>query len=90
MQLGVKELLLVLHFLINTYQSVMAIHHFDFYRLENPNEALDSGVEEYLDSGDLCFIEWAEKIEPHLPLNYDHYILRVLNDTTRKIYSIKR
>ena len=92
MQLGVKEIITSPTFsIINTYQSVNGpIHHFDFYRIENPNEALDIGVEEYLDSGNLCFIEWAEKIEPHLPLNYDHYILRVLNDTTRKIYSIKR
>ena len=89
MQLGVKEVITSPTFsLINTYQSNNGpIYHFDFYRLQNPNEALDIGIEEYLESGNICFLEWAEKIENHLPLNYDHYILKVLNDNTRKIFS---
>ena len=92
MQLGVKEVITSPTFsLINTYQSVNGpIYHFDFYRLQNPNEALDIGIEEYLESGNVCFLEWAEKIENHLPLNYDHYILKVLNDNTRRIFSLKR
>ena len=77
--------------IINTYQSVNGpIYHFDFYRLQYSNEALDIGIEEYLDSGNICLLEWAEKIEHHLPLNYDHYILEVLNHNTRKISSIIR
>ena len=92
MQLGVKEIITSPTFsLINTYQSVNGpIYHFDFYRIQNSNEALDIGVEEYLDSGNICFLEWAEKIEHHLPLNYDHYTLKVLDNTTRKISSIIR
>ena len=92
MQLGVKEVITSPTFsLINTYQSNNGpIYHFDFYRLQNPNEALDIGIEEYLESGNICFLEWAEKIENHLPLNYDHYILKVLNDNTRKIFSLTR
>ena len=90
MQLGVKEIITSPTFsLINTYQSTNGpIYHFDFYRLQNSNEALDIGVEEYLESGNVCFLEWAEKIENHLPLNYDHYILKVLNDNTRRIFSL--
>ena len=90
MQLGVKEIITSPTFsLINTYQSTNGpIYHFDFYRLQNPNEALDIGIEEYLESGNICFLEWAEKIENHLPLNYDHYILKVLNDNTRRIFSL--
>ena len=38
------------------------IYHFDFYRLENPEEALDFGLYEYIDSGNYCFIEWPEMI----------------------------
>ena len=92
MQLGVKEVITSPTFsLINTYQSTNGpIYHFDFYRLQNSNEALDIGIEEYLESGNVCFLEWAEKIENHLPLNYDHYILKVVNDNTRKIFSLKR
>ena len=90
MQLGVKEVITSPTFsLINTYQSTNGpIYHFDFYRLQNSNEALDIGIEEYLESGNVCFLEWAEKIEDHLPLNYDHYILKVLNDNTRRIFSL--
>ena len=92
MQLGVKEVITSPTFsLINTYQSTNGpIYHFDFYRLQNPNEALDIGIEEYLESGNVCFLEWAEKIENHLPLNYDHYILKVVNDNTRRIFSLER
>ena len=90
MQLGVKEVITSPTFsLLNTYQSSNGpIYHFDFYRLQNPNEALDIGIEEYLESGNVCFLEWAEKIENHLPLNYDHYVLKVLNDNTRRIFSL--
>ena len=90
MQLGVKEVITSPTFsLLNTYQSSNGpIYHFDFYRLQNSNEALDIGIEEYLESGNVCFLEWAEKIENHLPLNYDHYILKVLNDNTRRIFSL--
>lgn len=43
------------------------IYHFDFYRIDGPEEALDFGVEDYFDSGDICFLEWPERIEPLLP-----------------------
>ncbi len=43
------------------------IYHFDFYRLKNETEALDFGIEEYLDSGNICLLEWAEKIDSLLP-----------------------
>jgi tRNA threonylcarbamoyladenosine biosynthesis protein TsaE len=43
------------------------IYHFDCYRLKNINEAYDIGAEEYFASGQLCFIEWPEKIEALLP-----------------------
>ncbi len=43
------------------------IYHFDFYRLKTETEALDFGVEEYFYSGNLCLIEWAEKIPNLIP-----------------------
>jgi tRNA threonylcarbamoyladenosine biosynthesis protein TsaE len=74
--------------LVNTYKSRDGIiYHFDFYRIQNAHEALDIGLEEYLESGNLCFMEWAEKIIPHLPLNYDHYKLEVIDKEHRKIKS---
>ena len=43
------------------------IYHFDCYRIKDIREALDFGAEEYLYSGEYCFIEWPEKIEQILP-----------------------
>ena len=43
------------------------VYHFDCYRLKNIREAMDFGAEEYLYSGNYCFIEWPEKIESLLP-----------------------
>ncbi len=47
-----------------------SIYHFDFYRIKEATEALDFGVEEYLYSGNLCLLEWAENIKPYLPETY--------------------
>ena len=43
------------------------VYHFDCYRLKDIREALDFGAEEYLYSGNYCFIEGPEMIEPLLP-----------------------
>ena len=43
------------------------VYHFDCYRLKDLREAMDFGAEEYLYSGNYCFIEWTEKIEALLP-----------------------
>lgn len=57
--------------LINEYScGDRSVFHFDFYRLKNFREAIDIGTEEYLESGDYCFLEWSEVIEPILPLRY--------------------
>lgn len=50
-----------------TSHSSLAIYHFDFYRIKRLEEAYDMGCEEYLYSGNLCFIEWPELIEELLP-----------------------
>ena len=57
--------------LVNEYDAGgRTIYHFDFYRIMDETEALDMGVEEYFDSGDLCFVEWPGKVESLWPLNY--------------------
>ena len=43
------------------------VYHFDCYRIKDIREAMDFGAEEYLYSGNYCFIEWPEMIEPLLP-----------------------
>lgn len=56
--------------IINEYRSdttAELIYHFDLYRLENLEDALDIGIEDYFDSGALCLLEWPERIEDILP-----------------------
>jgi len=57
--------------LVNEYrtQNDEPIYHFDFYRIESEEEALDIGVEDYFYSGDWCLIEWPNNIENLLPLD---------------------
>lgn len=55
--------------IVNEYRTERdeSLYHFDFYRIKNETEAFHIGLEEYLYSGDYCFIEWPEKIERLLP-----------------------
>jgi tRNA threonylcarbamoyladenosine biosynthesis protein TsaE len=55
--------------LINEYSTIKGsvIYHFDFYRIKKLEEAFDLGYEDYIYSGNYCFIEWPEMIEQLLP-----------------------
>lgn len=55
--------------IINQYNTLKGdiVFHFDFYRLESYQEALDIGVFDYWESGNLCLMEWPEKVEKLLP-----------------------
>jgi tRNA threonylcarbamoyladenosine biosynthesis protein TsaE len=55
--------------IINEYRTAAGepVYHFDFYRITKPEEALDIGLYDYLDSGALCLMEWPENIEELLP-----------------------
>ena len=70
---------------VNTYlnKDQEIFYHFDFYRIESENEALDFGVEEYFDSGCWCFLEWSERIAKLLPDQYSTVTIEVLNEKTR-------
>jgi tRNA threonylcarbamoyladenosine biosynthesis protein TsaE len=53
--------------LINDYEGRLPVSHFDLYRLDDPEALLDLGFDEYLDSGRVCLIEWADKCPALLP-----------------------
>jgi len=61
------------------------LYHMDLYRLNSIEEALDIGIEEYLDSKNLCFIEWPEIINPILPLSTVYIKIDVIEDSSRKL-----
>jgi tRNA threonylcarbamoyladenosine biosynthesis protein TsaE len=73
--------------LVNSYQDSegKTLYHFDLYRLNSLEEALDIGIEEYLDSGARCMIEWPERIRPLLSDAFHQIQIEPLGADTRKL-----
>ena len=75
--------------LVNQYEGRdMRIYHFDFYRIDRVEEVFDLGYEEYFYSGDLCLIEWPERIEALIP--DDAMVVRIeVGDGEERIFEIE-
>jgi tRNA threonylcarbamoyladenosine biosynthesis protein TsaE len=73
---------IVNEYLTNTQDKV---YHFDFYRIRNELEAIDIGTEEYLYSGNVCLIEWPEKIPSLTRLPHADVHIEIENNTQRTI-----
>lgn len=73
--------------LVNEYQipNNQIIYHFDVYRLKNEIEALDMGIDDYLYSGNWCFIEWSEKIPNLIPEEHSVISIELLPDGKRHL-----
>ena len=73
--------------IVNEYRTGMGepLYHFDFYRIERLEEALDIGLYDYLDSGSLCLMEWPENIEDLLPEETLKVHIRVNPDGSRTL-----
>ncbi|MGD1947630.1 MAG: tRNA (adenosine(37)-N6)-threonylcarbamoyltransferase complex ATPase subunit type 1 TsaE [Croceivirga sp.] len=74
--------------LVNEYHNKKGeriAYHFDFYRINSLEEALDMGLEEYFTEDVYIFIEWPEKIEPLLPEYYHKVSLYFIDEITRRI-----
>jgi tRNA threonylcarbamoyladenosine biosynthesis protein TsaE len=74
--------------LVNEYLTVNdeTVFHFDFYRLKKESEALDMGAEDYLYSGNWCFIEWAEQIPNLIPEEHSSITIELLPDGKRLLH----
>ena len=86
-QLGVKENVSSPTFsIINQYKNEngRTIFHIDLYRVKDTEEAVNAGVEECVYSGELCFIEWPERIT-FLPGDAVNVFIEPVNDTERKL-----
>ncbi len=74
--------------IVNEYRSETTaelIYHFDLYRLDNLEEVMDIGFEDYLDSGALCLIEWPEIVADILPDDTVWVDIRANDDGSRDI-----
>ena len=75
--------------IINEYETVdkKIVYHADLYRLRNIDEAKAIGLDEYLDSGNYCFIEWPELIESY----FDGVSIEIfkVSEMSRKLVSFK-
>lgn len=73
--------------IVNEYRNADddPIYHFDFYRIERLQEALDIGVDEYFYSGDVCLIEWPEMIKELIPENHLEISIKLVGDNGREI-----
>ncbi len=73
--------------LVNEYHTAKGevVYHFDFYRLKSEEEALDFGVEDYLYSGNYCFLEWSEKIPNLIPDKHTRIEIQVLENGNREL-----
>ncbi|WP_417857779.1 tRNA (adenosine(37)-N6)-threonylcarbamoyltransferase complex ATPase subunit type 1 TsaE [Xanthomarina gelatinilytica] len=73
--------------LVNEYHTVNSeiVYHFDFYRIEDENEAYDIGIEDYFYSDAWCFIEWPQNIENLLPLESTEIHISVLENGNRNM-----
>ncbi len=73
---------------VNEYHKddeALLAYHFDFYRLNNVNEAYDLGIEDYFNTDAWLFMEWPEKIAAILPLDAVHIHIEVVDINTRKL-----
>ncbi|TVP49146.1 MAG: tRNA (adenosine(37)-N6)-threonylcarbamoyltransferase complex ATPase subunit type 1 TsaE [Mongoliibacter sp.] len=73
--------------IVNEYHNTSGeiFYHFDFYRIEDPEEVLEIGIEEYFYSQNYCWIEWAEKIPDYIPPDFMLIEISVGEDGIRKI-----
>ncbi len=72
--------------IVNEYwtEGGVPLYHFDFYRIEEPADATRIGFEEYLYSGNYCFIEWTEKVEGILRGDFIPIRILRVDDQTRQ------
>lgn len=73
--------------LVNEYETHKndILYHFDFYRIEDENEAYDIGIEEYLYNNQWSFVEWPENVENLLPLDAQVITITTNKDNTRTL-----
>ncbi|HUX84442.1 MAG TPA: tRNA (adenosine(37)-N6)-threonylcarbamoyltransferase complex ATPase subunit type 1 TsaE [Chitinophagaceae bacterium] len=90
-RLGVRDLVtsptfaLIHEYLFESGGKTRRIYHLDLYRVEGLDEAIRAGVEDCLQSGSICLMEWPEAVSPLLGSGVLHVRLEVLGPQKRKL-----
>ena len=73
--------------IINEYKddNKKSIYHLDLYRLKSINDLVEIGFEEYINSGNYCFIEWPEQVIDVFSNDYHLFEFKIVEETIRKI-----
>lgn len=71
--------------LIQEYLGRLPIYHFDAYRLASAREFNDLGAQEYFESGGVCIVEWADRIEDSLPREHLRLEFTVTGESSRRV-----
>ncbi len=69
--------------LLKEYPGQPALYHFDLYRLDNPEEILDLGFEDYFYGTGVCVVEWAEKADAFWPAEHIRIRMKMMSETKR-------
>ena len=73
--------------LIHKYQGFLTMYHMDLYRIDDPLEVIDLGLDEYFSSNSVCVIEWADKY-PHL-LPADNLFIDIqISDKNKRVINL--
>ncbi|OJU79910.1 MAG: tRNA (adenosine(37)-N6)-threonylcarbamoyltransferase complex ATPase subunit type 1 TsaE [Chlamydia sp. 32-24] len=70
---------------LNIYDGIKSVFHFDLYRIQNEDEFVGMGFEEYFFSSGVCCIEWSERIVNIIPSNAVKIEMQHLDESSRQI-----
>lgn len=72
--------------IVNEYRTRegQPVYHFDFYRINEVEEAVQIGAEDYFYSGEWCFVEWPSRVEAILPEEYLSVEIQVTSENTQR------
>ena len=71
--------------LVHQYSGRLTMYHIDLYRIDDPREVVDLGIDDYLDSGALCVVEWAEKATQVFPPDHLRIHLEEVSEEGRRL-----
>lgn len=77
--------------LVNTYEGDVTLHHFDVYRIDDPEELFYIGWDEYFNPNDICVVEWGDRVLELLPEDTIRInIIRDENQLNKRMITLER